>query len=144
MRLLTIHLSFCPSPVLLLVANSGNTCTQPKMFPTLISWKAMAAGSFSHVQIWRRDPSYPRFQVLWWAPGRTSPQEKLHSRLGAWFWTVIAVAMGDAHSARHNTSLGIALPTPSHHVNPLHAGSGFLCIDTSEICVHLLNPQLEP
>ena len=52
--------------------------------------------------------------------------------------------MGDAHSARHNTSLGVALPTPSRSVNPLRASCGFQCIDTSEICVHHLNPQLEP
>ena len=44
---------------------------------------------------------------------------------------------------RYNTSLGVALPTPSRSVDPLHAISGFLCIDTSEICVHLLYPQLE-
>jgi hypothetical protein len=52
--------------------------------------------------------------------------------------------MGDAHSAQHNTSPGVALPTPSRSVDPLHASSGFLCIETSEISVHLLNPQLEP
>jgi hypothetical protein len=44
---------------------------------------------------------------------------------------------------RHNTSPGVALPTPSHSVDPLRASSGSLCIDTSEICVHHLNPQLE-
>jgi hypothetical protein len=52
--------------------------------------------------------------------------------------------MGDAHLARQNTSPGVALPTPSHLVNPLCASSGFLCIDISEVCVHYLNPQLEP
>jgi hypothetical protein len=52
--------------------------------------------------------------------------------------------MGEAHSARHNASPGVALPTPSRSVDPLRASSGFLVIDTSEICVHHLNPQLEP
>ena len=98
----------------------------------------------SLVQISRLDPSYPSFPVLWWAPWLTSTQRKLHPRFGVWFWIVVAVARGDAHSARHNTSPGVALPTPSRSVDPLRASSGFLCIDTSEICVHLLNPQLEP
>jgi hypothetical protein len=52
--------------------------------------------------------------------------------------------MADALSARHNSSLGVVLPTPSCSVNPLRASSGFLCIDSSEICVHLLNPQHQP
>jgi len=99
---------------------------------------------FSLVQISRRDPSYQSYQVLWWAPELTSTQRKLHPRSGVWFWIVIAVATGDAHSAHHNTSPGIALPTPSRSVDPLHASSRFLCIDTSVICLHLLNPQLEP
>jgi len=52
--------------------------------------------------------------------------------------------MGDAHSARYNTSPDVALPTPSRSVDPLRASSGVPCINTSEKCVHLLNPQLEP
>jgi hypothetical protein len=56
---------------------------------------------------------------------------------------VVAVAMGDVHSAHNDISLCIALPTPSRSVDPLHASSGFLCINKSEICIHLLNPQLE-
>ena len=52
--------------------------------------------------------------------------------------------MGVAHSARQNISLGVALPTPSCSVGPLSASSGFLCNDKSEICVHHLNPRLEP
>ena len=52
--------------------------------------------------------------------------------------------MGDDHSVHHNISLGVALPTPSRSVGPLRASSRFLCIDKSEICLHLLNPQLEP
>jgi len=51
--------------------------------------------------------------------------------------------MGDAHSAHHNNSPGVALPTSSCSVNPLRASSGFLCIDSFEICIHHLNPQLE-
>jgi len=100
---------------------------------------------FSHLyKFWGRDPSYTSFPVLWWAPGLTSTQRKLHPRFGPWFWIVVAVATGDAHSACHNTSPCVALPTPSHSVDPLRASSGFLCIDISEICVHHLNPQLEP
>ena len=99
---------------------------------------------FSLVQISSRNPSYPSIQVLWWAPVLTSTQRKLHPHLGACFWLVVAVAMGDTQSGCHNTSPGIALPTPSHYVNPLCTSSAFLCIDTSEICVYLLNPHLEP
>jgi hypothetical protein len=52
--------------------------------------------------------------------------------------------MGDPQSARHNTFPGVALRTPSHSVHLRCATSGFLCIDTFEICGHHLNPQLEP
>jgi len=46
MWLLTIHRSFRPSPVLLLVAISVITCAQLTMFPTLKTCKATAAGAF--------------------------------------------------------------------------------------------------
>jgi len=59
---------------------------------------------FPIVQISRRDPSYPSFQVLWWVPGGTSTHSKLIPRLGVWCWIVVAVATGDSHSARDNTS----------------------------------------
>jgi hypothetical protein len=52
--------------------------------------------------------------------------------------------MREAHLAGHNTSPGVGLPTPSRSVYLLCASSIFLCIDISEICVHPLNPQLEP
>ena len=52
--------------------------------------------------------------------------------------------MGDDHSAHHNASLAVALPTPWHSVCPLCPSSGFLFINASEICIHLLNSQLEP
>jgi hypothetical protein len=52
--------------------------------------------------------------------------------------------MGDDHSACHNTSLGNALSTRCCYVGSIHTSCGLLCIDTSEICFHLLNPQLEP
>jgi len=45
MWLLTIHRSFHRSPVIQLVAISGITCVQPRMFPTLKKCKATAAGS---------------------------------------------------------------------------------------------------
>jgi hypothetical protein len=51
--------------------------------------------------------------------------------------------MGDAHSARHNTTFGVAFPTTCPSVDSLHASSGFLSIDTSVICVHHLKPYLE-
>ena len=92
----------------------------------------------------RRDPSHPSFHVLFWAPGLTSTQRKLDPHLGAWAWIVVAAAMGDAYSVCQNTSLGVALPTPSRSVDPLCASSAFLCIDTSEIWIHLLKPQLQP
>jgi len=41
-------------------------------------------------------------------------------------------------------SPGVALPTPSHSVGSVSASDGFLCINTSETCLHLLNLQLEP
>jgi hypothetical protein len=99
---------------------------------------------FWFVQILRRIPSFPSLQVLLSAPKLTSTQRKVHPRFRVWFRLVVAVATGDTHSARHNTSPGVALPTPSRSVDPLHASFGFLCIDTSEICVRLLIPQQEP
>jgi len=135
MWLLTILYSFHPSPVLQLVAISGITCGQLRMFPTLKTCNATATGAFSPVQISRRDPSYPSFQVLWWAPGLSSIQWNLHPRLGVWLWIVVSAATRDAHSVHHNTSTCVALPTPRRSVDPLHTSSGFLFIDTSEICV---------
>ena len=44
--LLTIHCSFHPSPVLLLVAISGSTCAQFTMFSTLKTCKTTACGAF--------------------------------------------------------------------------------------------------
>ena len=99
---------------------------------------------FSPVQISRWDPSYPGFQILWWVPVLTSTQWKLHPRSGDGFWIVAAVATGETHSERHNTSLGIAIPTPSHYVGPIHPSCSFLCIDKSAICIHHLNPQHKP
>ena len=99
---------------------------------------------FSHVQISRQDPSYPSFQVLWCMPGLTRTQQKLDPRFWAWWWIVLAVSTGDTHSALHNTSLGVMVRLPSHFVEPLCTSFGFQCIDISQICVHLLNPELEP
>jgi len=45
MWLLTIHRSFGPSPVLLLIAISGIISVQPKIFPTLKTCIATAAGA---------------------------------------------------------------------------------------------------
>jgi hypothetical protein len=56
--------------------------------------------------------------------------------------------MGDAHSACHNTSLGIALLPLSHSVNSLCACSGQLCVNTAEIYIAIytlylnLNPMV--
>jgi hypothetical protein len=144
MWLLKIHRLFLPSLVKLLVAISGSTCAQPTMFPTLETCKATAAGAFSLLQLSRRDPSYPSFQVVWLAPGLISTQRKLHPCYRAWFWMVIAVTMADVHSACYNCSPDIVLPTPSHSIDPLRASPCFLFIDTSEICTHHLNPQLKP
>jgi len=52
--------------------------------------------------------------------------------------------MGNNNSVHHSTSLGIALPTPSRPIGPLHSTSGIQCIDKSEVYVHLLKCQLEP
>jgi hypothetical protein len=46
MWLLTIHRSFCLSPVILLVAISRIMCAQPTMFPTLTTCKEKAVGAF--------------------------------------------------------------------------------------------------
>jgi len=106
--------------------------------------KQLLPVQFSVVQISRRDSSWPRFQVLWCAPGLPNTQRMLHPRSGGGFWIVVVVATGDNHTAHYFTSLGIALPTPSCTVGPLRASSGCLCIDNSEIYVHLRHPQLEP
>ena len=57
---------------------------------------------------------------------------------------VVAVTRGDVQSACHNTTLVVALVILSRSVDPLSANSAFLCINTSEICIPHLNPQLEP
>ena len=99
---------------------------------------------FSLVQISRRDTSYSSCPVFWLAPNITSTQRNLNPRFGAWFWIIITVGKRDAHSAHHNTCPGVALSTRSRSIVPLCAKSGILCINKSEICIHLLNPQLAP
>lgn len=95
-------------------------------------------------QISRRDPSYLKFQVLWLAPELTSTHRTLLACLAVCFWSVVAVSMAHTNSVRHNTSLGMPLPTPSCSLHPRHARSGLQCIDTSDICVHLRNLQFDP
>jgi len=63
MWLLIIHRSFHPSPVLLLVAISGITSTQPTMFPTLKTCKATAAGAFLTCTNFEAGSKLPEF--LW-------------------------------------------------------------------------------
>jgi hypothetical protein len=141
---MTIHCSFFSSAVLQLVAISEHTGVQPTMFPTLKASKAIAAGHLARVKMLRQNPRYPSVQVLWAAPGLSTTQRKVHHCLVASFPIVVEVGTRDAHSARRNTSPGVASPTPCCSVHPILATSGFLCIDTSEIYVHILNPQLEP
>jgi len=43
---LTIHRSFCPSPVSQQAAISGKRCTPSKLFPTLATCKTIAASAF--------------------------------------------------------------------------------------------------
>jgi len=144
MWLLTIHRSFRPSPVLVLAAISGIMCAHPTMFPTLKTCKATAAGAFLTCTNFETGSKFPEFSGIVVSAMTNQYSTKAPSSFRSLIWIVVAVATGDGHSARHNTSPGVALPTLSRSVDPLRASSGFLCIDTSEIWVHLLNPQLEP
>jgi len=143
MWLLTIHRSFRPSPVLLLVAISGMTCAQLTIFPTLKTCKATAAGAILSCTNFETGSKLPEFSGIVVSARANLYSTKAPSSFRSLFWIVVAVATEEAHSARHNTSPGVAWPTPSRSVDPLRASSGFLCINTSEICVHHLNPQLE-
>ena len=98
----------------------------------------------SLVQISWWDPSYLSLLLLCWAPGQTKTQRKLHPRFSVWCQIVVVVAMEGIHSVCHTISMGVAVPTPSRPVDLRCARSGFLCIDTSERCVHHPNPQHEP
>ena len=111
--LLSIHCSFGQSPVVLLVAISGIPCVPLTMFPTLISGKSTAARAFLTFTYVEMGSKLPEFSGILVSARLTSTQLKLHPQLGAWFWIVIAVAIGDAYSARHNTSPDIASTTPS-------------------------------
>jgi len=144
MQLLTIHRAFHPSPVLLLVAISGIMCVQPTMFPALKSCKAMAASAFLTCTNFETGFKLPEFSGIVVSVRANQYSTKAPSSYWTLIYIVIAVTTGDTHSACHNTSPGIALPTPSRSVDPLHASTGFLCIGTSEICVHHVNSQLEP
>jgi len=111
---------------------------QPTIFPTLKTWKTNSCWYvFSLVRSSRRDRMYPSCHVLWSAPGLTSTQRKFHPCWGGRCWIVIAVATMDAHSAHITTSLDFALPNPSRSVGQLCTSSRFLCVDKSQICVHL-------
>jgi len=144
MRLLTIHCSFRPSPVLLLVALSGITWAQPTMCLTLKTCIATAASAFLTCTNSETGSKLLEFSGIVVSARDNQYSTQSPSSFGAWFWMLVVVATGDAHSVRHNTSPGIALPTSSHSVDPLCRSSSFLCIDPSEIFVHLLNSQLEP
>jgi len=58
----TIHHSFHPSPVFLLVAISGSMCAQLTMFPMLKTCKATAAGAF--LTIFNTESKLPEFSGL--------------------------------------------------------------------------------
>ena len=64
MWLLTIHHSFRPSPVFLLVGISGNPCAQPTMFRTLKTYKAMAAGAFLTCTNFETGSKLPEFSGI--------------------------------------------------------------------------------
>jgi len=64
MWLLTIHRSFRPSPVFVLEAISGITCAQPMMFPTLITYKATAAGAFLTCTNFETGSKLPEFSDI--------------------------------------------------------------------------------
>jgi hypothetical protein len=64
MWLLTIHHSFRPSPVILLVAISGMTCAQPTIFPTLKICKAMAASAFLTCTNFETGSKLPEFSRI--------------------------------------------------------------------------------
>jgi len=64
MGLLTIHRSFRPSPVLVLVAISEIMCAQPTMFPMLKTCKATAAGAFLTCTNFETGSKLPQFSGI--------------------------------------------------------------------------------
>jgi len=144
MWLLTIHHSFRPSPVLLLVAISGITCTQPMMFPRLETCKATATGVFLTCTHFQTGSKLPEFSGTVVSARANQYSTKAPTVFRSWYLIVIAVATGNDHSAHHYTLRGVALPTPSRSIGPFSASYGFLGIDKSEKCIHFLNRQLEP
>jgi len=64
MWLLTIHHSFRPSPVLLVVAISGMKCAQPTIFPTLKTCKATAASALLTCTIFEMGSKLPEFSGI--------------------------------------------------------------------------------
>ena len=144
MWLLTIHCSFRLSPVLLLGDISGIPCLQLTMFPTLNTCKTMAAGAFPTCTNLETGSKLPEFSGI----AASARANQYRMKVPSWFRRLIlnnhCSCHGRRHSERHNTSPGVALPTHSRSDNPLRASSGILCVDRSEICVHLLNHQVEP
>jgi hypothetical protein len=61
MWLLTIHHSFCLSPVLLLVGISGIKCAQQTIFPTLNTGEATAASAFLRCIYFETECKLPKF-----------------------------------------------------------------------------------
>ena len=105
--------------------------------------KVMAAGAVLTCTKFDTGSKLPEFSGIVVSARANQYSTKAPSSFWRLICIVIAVATGDAHSARHDTSPGVASPTPSHSVDPICASFGFLCIGTSEICIHLLNSQLE-
>jgi len=110
MWLLTIHCWFRPSPVLLLVTISGNTCAQPRMFPTLKTGKATAACASLTCTNFETGPKLTEFPGIIVGARVNQCSTKAPALFWSLSWIVVSVAMGDPHPGHHNTS-PVALAT---------------------------------
>jgi hypothetical protein len=96
MWLLTIHCSFCPSPVLLLIGISGIMCTQPTMYPMLKTSKATAAGAFFTDSNFETGSKLPEFSSIVASARANQYSMKAQSS----FWSMILNTRCSCHRRR--------------------------------------------
>jgi hypothetical protein len=96
MWLLTVHRSFRPSPVSLLVAICEITCAQPTIFPTLKSWKATAAGAVLTCTHFETGSKLPEFSGIVVSARANQYSTKAPSS----FWSLILNRRCSCHGRR--------------------------------------------
>jgi len=143
MWLLTINCSFGSSSALLLAAIAAITCMQLIMLPTLKTCRAMAASSFLTGTNFKTGSKLPKFSGSVVSASANHYSTKDPSLFRSFMLNSRCSCHANRPLSTPQHLPGRCLPTHSRSVGPLHVSSGFLCITTCEICIHLRKSQLQ-